>query len=375
VTRFSRIDPGNPKLNPRLLLLRLGAMGDVLHALPAVAMLRRALPEARIGWVVERRWRELLCAPETPLAGARSSGRPLVDELHLVDTRRWRKQLLSAQTRNEFRNVLAALRAAGYDAAIDLQGAIKSAALGWLARADLLLGSGSPREGPARWLYAVRARPVGAHVIEQNVELLEVLMEQLGLSRASSALQPGAALLPRSRPSDTAIEQRLREMGVETREERAPFAILNPGAGWGAKQWPAARYGELAVKLETLGLRSVINYGPGEEPLARAAQEASRGHAALHTGSISELIALSRRARLFVGGDTGPMHLAALLGVRTIALFGPTDPARNGPYWPCSAVLRDAASRTSYSHRRQSDAGLERISAEQVMEKIEGYGG
>jgi heptosyltransferase-1 len=370
VANFSRFDPHNPKLNPRLLIVRLGAMGDVLHSIPAVAMLRRALPEARIGWVVEQRWRELLCAPGTPIAGPRSSGRPLVDELHLVDTRRWRKQLLTPATRREFGEVVRALRGAAYDAAIDLQGSIKSAVLARLAQSALLLGAARPRETPARWLYTVKAAAVGGHVIEQNVELLQVLLEQLGLSRASSALQPGAALLPRDRQSDTAIDNELRELGIRA-QGRAPIAILNPGAGWGAKQWPAARYGELARALDQRGLRPLVNYGPGEEPLARAAVEASGGKAVALSTSLSELIALARRAQLFVGGDTGPMHLAALLGAHTIALFGPTDPARNGPYWPQSCVLRDPASRTSYSHRLRSDAGLERISVEAVMERVE----
>ncbi len=122
---------------PRALVVRLGAMGDVLHALPAVAMLRRALPEARIGWVVEQRWRELLCAPEVELAGSRGAGRPLVDEVHLVDTRGWRKHLLGAETRREFLAAIGGMRARHYDAALDLQGAIKSAVMAKLSGAQL----------------------------------------------------------------------------------------------------------------------------------------------------------------------------------------------------------------------------------------------
>jgi heptosyltransferase-1 len=117
-------------------------------------------------------------------------------------------------------------------------------------------------------------------------------------------------------------------------------------------------------------LRSVINYGPGEESLARETVAASDGCATPLFTSLSELMALSRRSQLFVGGDTGPMHLAALLGVKTVALFGPTDPARNGPYWAGTRVLRDPSSITSYSHKRTEDAGLEKITVECVMAEI-----
>jgi heptosyltransferase-1 len=366
-----QIDPTNPKLNPRVLIVRLGAMGDVLHALPAVAMLRRSLPEARIGWVIEQRWRPLLCAPSTALAGSRSSGRPLVDEVHLVDTRRWRKQLLRDETRREFRAAVDSLRAAQYAAAIDMQGAIKSAVMARLSRAEMVLGFQHPRESIARWLYSSRFDGRrGAHVIEQNVELLQCWLEQIGLSRATSALQPGAALLPRDRASEAEIDARLRTIGVSDGPVRKPLAILNPGAGWAAKQWPPQRYAELALALGRRGMRSLVNYGPGEEALAKEVVEESRGHAFAFSCSISELIALARRAQLFIGGDTGPMHLAAMLGVKTVALFGPTDPARNGPYWIGTRTLRNAASNTSYSHRRMSDAGLEKISVDAVLEEV-----
>jgi heptosyltransferase-1 len=180
-------------------------------------------------------------------------------------------------------------------------------------------------------------------------------------------LQPGAALLPRDRASEARIESTLKSLSLA----KAPLAILTPGAGWPAKQWPAARYGELAVQLAKRGLRSIINYGPGEEALAQQTVAASNGLAVGLFSSLSELMALARRARLFVGGDTGPMHLAALLGVKTVALFGPTDPARNGPYWAGTRVLRDPASVTSYSHRRTEDAGLKNLTVQCVLDEVE----
>lgn len=362
-----RINPVNSKLNPRALVVRLGAMGDVLHALPAVAMLRRALPEARIGWVIERRWRELLCAPEVELAGSRGAGRPLVDEVHLVDTRAWRKRILTAETRRDFLAATRGLRSSEYDAALDMQGAIKSAVVAKLSGAKTILGFRKPRERAARLFYDSLVDGRAEHVIEKYVEVVQTWLEEIGLSRATSTLQPGTALLPRDKASEARIHSALKSMGLE----RSAIAILNPGAGWGAKQWAPACYGALATQLASRGVRSVINYGPGEESLARDAVASSDGNAVALFSSLSELMALARRAELFVGGDTGPMHLAALLGVKTVALFGPTDPARNGPYWAGTRVLRDPSSVTSYSHKRAEDSGLEKITVERVMAEIE----
>jgi heptosyltransferase-1 len=342
-------------------------MGDVLHALPAVAMLRRALPEAHIGWVVERRWRELLCARETDLSGSRGVGRPLVDEVHLVDTRGWRKNLLSTQTRNEFQDAVRGMRASEYEAALDMQGAIKSATIAKLSGANTILGFRKPREGVARVFYSTLVDGRAPHVIEQNMEVVQTWLEEIGLSRATSTLQPGTALLPRDKASEARMDATLKSLGMS----RSPIAILNPGAGWGAKQWAPARYGELAARLASRGLRTIVSHGPGEEALAREAVAASAGTAVALYSSLSEFMAVSRRAQLFVGGDTGPMHMAALMGVKTVALFGPTDPARNGPYWAGTRVLRDSASITNYSHKRTEDAGLETISVERVMADIE----
>jgi heptosyltransferase-1 len=359
-------------------------MGDVLHALPAVAMLRAAWPEAHIGWVVEQRWRELLCAPGTELAGPRGPGRPLLDELHLVDTRAWRKRPFSPAVRREFLSAIRCMRARHYDAALDLQGAIKSALLARLAGAGLVLGFRQPRESLARWLYGSRIDAGAIHVIEQNVELVQTFLQRMGLSPAAAvppgvsdrrailrpvpaAVPPDAALLPRHPDSEARIGAILDARGLS----RVPIAILNPGAGWAAKQWAPARYGELAIRLSARGLPSVINYGPGEKDLAEEVTAASNGRALALPTTLSEFIALARRGHLFVGGDTGPMHLAALLGVKTVALFGPTDPARNGPYWACTRALRHPASVTSYSHKRTVDPGLEQLTVERVLAEID----
>jgi heptosyltransferase-1 len=169
------------------------------------------------------------------------------------------------------------------------------------------------------------------------------------------------AILPCDPIAEEAVERRLRALDIRD------TAILNPGAGWGAKQWPSERYGEVAQALARQGLRPIINFGPREEALAKVAEAASAGTAQALSFSVGELIALMRRARLFIGGDTGPMHLAAALHVPVVALFGPTDPERNGPYRTPSLVLRNPASATSLSHRMEPDQGLLAITTAEVV--------
>ena len=154
--------------------------------------------------------------------------------------------------------------------------------------------------------------------------------------------------------------------------EVGAFAILNPGAGWGAKRWPAERYGRVARALAESGVSSILNYGPGEEDLVREAEAASQGAAKPMKCSIGELIALTRRARLFIGGDTGPLHLAAALQIPVVAIFGPTNPARNGPYGPGngarSIVFRNPASPTTHARTSQPDDGMLEITTDAVVE-------
>jgi heptosyltransferase-1 len=145
------------------------------------------------------------------------------------------------------------------------------------------------------------------------------------------------------------------------------LVILSPGAGWGAKQWPVERYGVVAKALAAEGVHSLVNYGPGEEELAAAVESASDGAARRISCSIAELIALTRRAKLLIGGDTGPTHLAAALKVPVVAIFGPTNPARNGPFNTRSIVLRSASSMTDHSRHREPERGLLQITPEEVV--------
>jgi len=357
----ARLDTSERKIE-RQLIVRLGAMGDVIHTLPAVHALREAFPQAHIGWLIEERWAELLCAPGSPRRGARSRLRPLVDEVHAVNLKVWRKSPFSILTMQRVATVRNDVRDAHYDVAVDLQGAMRSALLARWSGARVVYGAAEPWESPASLWYTRKVVAHGRHVIEQNLSVAQALVGPRGES-----LPPAVSRdLPHDPPAEARIERELAERGI------GDFAILNPGAGWGAKRWPAERYGEVARKLADRGVRAILNYGPGEEELASAAEAASRGTARAMSctvirSSITELIALTRRARLFVGGDTGPLHLAAALQVPVVGIYGPTDPARNGPYGTRSVVLRSSESVTLHTRRAEADEGMLGIGSEEVV--------
>jgi heptosyltransferase-1 len=341
-----------PRNFQRLLIVRLGAMGDVIHTLPAVTVLRLAFPHAVLGWVIEERWAELLCTLPTPRGGPRSRQRPLVDQMHVVNTAKWRKAPLSIHTWQELGAVLSDLHAQHYDVAVDFQGAARSAFIARWSRAPVIYGVAQPRENVASMFYTRQVIAHGAHVVEQNLTLAEAV--------AGHSWDLPEVEFPWDEAAEQQWERRFGDSGKD-------IVILNPGAGWGAKRWPAERYGEVARQFAKDGFRPLINSGPGEDALVKAVMSASGGTAENAECSLTELIALTRRARLFIGGDTGPMHLAAAMGIPVAAIFGPTDPARNGPYGTRSIVLRSPASTTSHARRAQPEEGLLEITSEQVI--------
>lgn len=346
---------------PKILIARLGALGDILHALPAAASIRAALPEATIGWIVEEGWSELLIARgQRTKTDALTPQKPVVNLLHTVNTKRWRNQILHASTRAELSGALRRVREVGYDLALDFQGAVKSALLARLSRVTMLAGFADPREKVARVFYSQKFPRAGEHVIEQNHAL------------AARALQPYLGgrelkLLPARLPCDPAADAwaqaEIMRLGI------AGFTLMAPSAGWEAKQWPAERFGAVARALAKHNLKTLVNTGPEkkEAALAQCVVEQSGGHASAVGGTVGQLIALTRRARIFIGGDTGPLHLAAALGVPVVGLFGPTDPARTGPFSDKAIALRHPESKTTFSHHRKPDAGLLQISVEDVI--------
>jgi lipopolysaccharide heptosyltransferase I len=336
-------------------------MGDILHALPAVTALRKAHPEWKIDWAVEPRWRPLLSAePENAVLGAsRSAARPVVDQIHLVPSKAWGRRPFQGQTLAEIRALRSQVRAAEYEAVLDLQGAIRSAVVARLSGCPRIVGEAKPRETPAKWLFTELVETVGRHVIEQDVELASAV--------AGDLLMPAVPALPVCSEAEEWCDQ-LDDLKNAIWRGR-PVLLIHPGGGWGAKRWPAERYGAVAEEFAMRGGLVLVNAGPGEEALAGAVVDAAGGseQVTVVACSLEQLIALTRRVSIVIGGDTGPLHLACALGKPVVGIYGPTDPQRNGPFGSRFRVLRNPESRQDHTRREQPEAGLLTIYPDAVM--------
>lgn len=336
-------------------MVRLGAMGDVLHALPAVTSLRAALPDSWIGWAIEPQWEPLLCANPAALRGPQM---PVVDRIHSIPAKRWARNLFSLTTLRQVRAVRRELRAQHYDLCIDLQGAVRSAWIGRMTATPRLVGEANPREPLARWLFDQRVHTAGVHVIEQANEVVAAALKNL----EARPLPDFSAALPIDPEAERWFDSWLAERNV------GRFVLMNPGAGWGAKRWPAERYAAVAQELHRAGYATIVNVGPGEAQLAETIRGDGNGAIFALSGSIGQLIACTRRASLFIGGDTGPLHLAAALQIPVVGIYGPTDPARNGPYGTNARVLRHVDSKRDHTRRSEPEAGLLTITPQDVLD-------
>ena len=244
-----------------------------------------------------------------------------------------------------------------------MQGTLRSAVIARLSGAPVRAGYSDPRERQATWFYTHKLPRQAAHVVEQGNELLAQALASTPVPHFRSA--PGSD----RRRTPTPPRSLGRRLGMPEKLRERPLALLAPGAGWGAKQWPAANFAALARELRDRGFDVAVNAARRDNELANRVVVESNGAARLIVCNVAGLLALTRRAALAVGGDTGPIHLAAALGIPLVALFGPTDPARNGP-WGAGPmrVLRDPSSVTSYKHVAAEDPGLARLSVEQVLE-------
>jgi heptosyltransferase-1 len=336
----------------RILIVRVGAMGDVLHAMPAVAALRRAAPDVQIGWAIEPKWSPLLRSSADALA--HSTSMPLVDRVHLVPTKEWSKKPLSLATLHSVLALRSELREPHYDIAIDLQGSIRSSVIARMSGARCVLGSATPREPQARWLYHQRVDLQEAHVVGQAAEIVSAALD--------SPVDPATVALP----VDPAAEQWCH--GILLDRPPGPLVVLAPTAGWGAKEWPPERYGALARGLAERGCTVLVNASPfGADEVANHVVGSSSGAASAVPCTLPQLTALLRRASLLIAGDSGPLHLAAALSVSTVGIFGPTDPMRTAPWGSHSKVLRHHSSVTDHRRHREREAGLLQVRVEEVL--------
>jgi heptosyltransferase-1 len=310
--------------SPRILVVRLGAMGDIIHALPAAASLKHSFPGAHLAWLVEPQWAALL------------EGNPFVDEVVLL-----RRQSLAGLFQS-----WRSLRSGGYDFAVDFQGLLKSALAAASARPKRLFGfhQSQLREPAAALFYSSKILSTATHVVEMNLDL------------AGGA---GASRMLRSFP--------LPPGQAEGNLPNGDYVLASPLAGWRSKQWPIEHYHTLAARLvRELGVPLVLNLPPGA--VFAGAHESIAGNAALpHASSLSGLIYATRRAAAVVGVDSGPLHLAAAIGKPGVAIYGPTDPARNGPYGGSIKVLRMAAAPTTYQRGEEVADSMRQVSPDEVF--------
>jgi heptosyltransferase-1 len=294
-------------------------MGDIIHALPAVASLKASFPQHKLSWLVSPRWMPLL------------EGNPAVDELIAFERggpaalkRTWRQ-----------------LRQKRFELAFDFQGLLQSALAGRAARPGTLYGFSRSvaREAHAAWFYDHAVEVAGPHRIERNLQLI---------AGANAAKLTTKAWIPPGSPEGDLPKE--------------PFVLANPLAGWAGKEWPLACYELLGQRLRQEGLRLVLNVPAHSAP---ALQDFK--HVDVYVSTLNGLIDATRRASAVIGVDSGPLHLAAALGKPGVALFGPTDPACTGPFGGSLAVLRAPDVETTYKRHRQIHASMKEISVEQVL--------
>ena len=314
---------GAKTASARILIVRLGAMGDIVHALPAVASLKHSYPASTVTWVVEPQWQPLL------------EDNPFIDRVILL--RRGALAGLAESWRE--------LRSCRYDFAVDFQGLLKSALVSSAARPERIFGfhQSQTRERLAALFYSNKTSSRSAHKVDQNLEL----------AAAAGAANPVIKFpLPPGRP--------------EAELPAGDFVLASPLAGWRAKQWPLEYYRALAARLRReLGVPLVLDGPPAAQSLLGSVRDA-----VTHTSSLAGLIYATRRAAAVVGVDSGPLHVAAALGKPGVAIYGPTDPARNGPYGDSLRVLRRPEAVTTYKRGTSIDPSMASIDPEEVFEAL-----
>jgi lipopolysaccharide heptosyltransferase I len=340
------------KTAPHVLIVRTSALGDIVQGLPVLEALKQLRPEARVGWVVESRFAELL------------EGHPAIDVLISIRSREWRQRLLDPETRRQISATRQALRAFDADIALDLMSNFKAASLAWLSGARRRVGLASPhrREPASGWMINHSVEPFGIHAVDRALSVLR----PFGL-RDPVAPHGGEALVG-------------TELDGDSMDLPSAFAILHPGAGWRNKELPPAVWGRVCELFgEQTGIAVLIVTGPGEEQLGEATAAASRGAGKhLHLPGLQPLVALQRRATLVLGGDTGPLHLANALNRPLVCVMGPTDPARHGPWLRPEGVISQRLP-CSYCHKRLDSArgclvGLSPVSIAKKAAEIASHG-
>ncbi len=326
-----------------IVIVKLSAIGDVLHGVPVAVALKRAFPAARIGWAVEGRAADVL------------AGHPAIDHLFRLP-RGWLESPAAVLALRR------QLRAFAPDVAIDLQGLLKSGVATWLSAARMRIGFARPVAREYSWLaFTNRVKPVATHVVDRNCDLLV----PLGIREGRPSFEM---------PHWPVSEERVRQWLAGLRLAEPPV-IINPGAGWASKRWPTERFAALARCLHRRhGIRPLVVWGGAAERATAdqiAADACGEAIVAPET-TLQDLGELFRLARLVISGDTGPLHLAAAVGTPCVGLFGPVPAARNGPYGSQHICVEPPeALRPKWEDRKTDTLSMAGIEVERVVAAVE----
>jgi lipopolysaccharide heptosyltransferase I len=290
-------------LNPKnILICRLSAIGDCIETWPIAVALKRSWPDCSITWVVD-------CGVDSLLRG-----HPCIDEVIRLPKGWLKSPKLVWKLRHD-------LRRRAIDLAIDPQGLSKSSLLGWLSGAKRRVGFSAPiGKEIAPFLYTDKVSPIGKHLVDRQLELLE----PSGVEKHQVAFGYQAG--------KTECEWWMRESRQVVHGSR--YCVINPGAGWSSRMWSMERYGEVAKHLRRIGIAPLVLWGGTREyQLARQVVDLSEGNAVLAPDTtLLQLAAVLQASEFYLGSETGPMHLAAALGVACVSLHGPTNFEKSGPY-------------------------------------------
>ena len=329
-----------------MLIIKPSSLGDVVHSLPFLSVMRESFPRAEIHWVIAKGLEGLL------------ENHPMVQKLLVINKDQWKEMKSIRGTVSEFKSLLGALKGESYDIAVDLQGLLRSGILTAASKAPVRLGFREARE--CSRLFYTQSITGGReiHAVDRYLKI-------------ASALGCDARTVEFPLPL---VKESLKIR--QLKQEIGEYAVFAPGARWKTKQWPAERFGRLSSMIS---IPSIIIGSGADEALAKEAAAHSKGKAISMAGKtdIKELISLIRKAVFMVTNDSGPMHIAAACGVPVVALFGPTNPARTGPYGRGHIIIRgDSACAPCYKKKCKDTRCMDSISVDQVYEKIQaiGYG-
>ncbi|MCD5391064.1 lipopolysaccharide heptosyltransferase II [candidate division NPL-UPA2 bacterium] len=332
----------------RILIVKLGSIGDVVHTLPTLNALREKFPGMHIAWLVEPKAKDIL------------TGHPALDEVIVFERTR-----SATKTIASFFKVIRKLRRNRYDAVLELQGSLKGALLAWLSGSPVRLGfkAGSSR---VEWVSTIFSNVKvtegsASHILERNLNFAK----RLGAGNDEICFNINIG-----EQESKYIESFLKSNGIEGKR----IIILHPGVTWSTKRWPSERYSELAdrIKSDFEDVDVVLTYGPGEKLLVKEVCRLSKSSPIISCPTtLGQLIALLAKCQTMVSSDTGPLHIAAALGKRVIGLYGPIDSTRNGPYGDGNFVVKkDLACLPCWRKKCKSLSCMKGIAVSEVLEKV-----